>query len=424
MSLSYQQALRFLNSLQSKGIRPGLKNIALALTKFGNPQWQFPAVHIGGTNGKGSTAAMVANILRTAGYKVGLFTSPHLHSVRERIQINFQPIPKADFASVVREIKNRGCVDLTYFEFLTLMAFFYFAQNKVDIGVIEVGLGGRLDATNLLLPKVTIVTNVHLDHQHWLGRSLKSIALEKGGIIKCNTPFITGVKQKNLISLLKKICEFKNAPFYQLGVDIKYRHGQHGFSYFGLKKHLSHLELGLKGRYQIENATLALGAIEILEGEGFEIKDKHIQKGLKSVSWPARFEVISSSPQIILDVAHNPAGAMALKKALFSYNKNRDLILILGIMQDKDIKKIIKILAPLAQIVIVTSPQTPRAAKAGLLSNIAKNYCSHIKIIPSVHKAISSALCTATPQDLVLVTGSLYTVAEAREALRLRCLEK
>jgi len=169
---------------------------------------------------------------------------------------------------------------------------------------------------------------------------------------------------------------------------------------------------------------LALGAIEILEGEGFEIKDEHIQKGLKSVSWPGRFEVINSSPQVILDVAHNPAGAMALKKALSSYNKDRDLVLVLGIMQDKDIKKIIKILAPLAQIVIVTSPQTPRATKAELLSNIAKNYCPHIKIIPSVHKAISSALCTVSPKGLVLVTGSLYTVAEAREVLRLRCSEK
>ena len=422
MSLSYQQALRFLNSLQSKGIRPGLKNIALALTKFGNPQWQFPAVHIGGTNGKGSTSAMVANILKTAGYKVGLFTSPHLHSVRERIQINFQPIPKADFASVVREIKNRVCIDLTYFEFLTLMAFFYFAQNKVDIGVIEVGLGGRLDATNLLLPKLTIVTNVHLDHQHWLGRSLKSIALEKGGIIKYNTPFITGVKQKDLISLLQKICKLKNASFYQIGADIRYRRGKHGFSYFGLKRHLSHLKLGLKGEYQIKNATLALGAIEVLEKVGFTVKDKHIQKGLKSVSWPGRFEVITSSPKVILDVAHNPAGAMALKKNLSSYNKN--LVLVLGIMQDKNIKKIMKILAPLAQIVIVTSPQTPRAAKAELLSNIAKNYCSHIKIIPSVSQAITTALSIATPNDLVLVTGSLYTVAEAREALRLRCLGK
>ena len=191
MFFSYQQALRFLNALKSKGIRPGLKNIALGLTRFGNPQWQFPTVHIGGTNGKGSTVAMVANILKTAGYKVGLFTSPHLHSVRERIQINFQSIPQPDFISILREIKNTLSIDLTYFEFLTLMAFLYFAQNKVDIGVIEVGLGGRLDATNLLLPKVSIVTNVHLDHQHWLGRSLKSIALEKGGIITVSYTHLT-----------------------------------------------------------------------------------------------------------------------------------------------------------------------------------------------------------------------------------------
>jgi dihydrofolate synthase/folylpolyglutamate synthase len=280
-----------------------------------------------------------------------------------------------------------------------------------------------LDATNLLLPKVSIITNIQLEHQHWLGRSLKDIALEKGGIIKCNTPLITGVKQKSLVSLFQKLCQLKKAPFYQIGKHIKYRSCKEGSSYFGLKRRFSCLRLGLQGAYQIKNATLALAAIEILEKQGFKVKDEHIKMGLMSISWPGRFEIIKASPEVILDGAHNPAGAMALKRALSPY-KNHRLILVLGIMQDKNIKKIIKILVPLAETVILTSPHTLRAARPESLNAIAQNYCPQTKAVLSVPKAIETALLIASPEDLVLITGSLYTVAEAREALGLRCPEK
>lgn len=423
MPISYQKALVFLNALQSKGINPRLENIALALARFGHPQLLFPSIHIAGTNGKGSTAAMVANILRVAGYKVGLFTSPHLHSVRERIQINAKCINKKDFSTVTNYIKNHLGVELTYFEFLTLLCFLHFAQNKIDIGVIEVGLGGRLDATNLLLPKLSIITNIHLEHKHWLGRYLRKIALEKGGIIKTNTPLITGTTQKKLLALFKKLCQLKNAPFYWLGKDIRYRMHQEEFSYFGLKRHFSSLRLGLNGAYQIKNATLALGAIEILEKNGLKVRDEDIKKGLMKLSWPGRFEFIKRSPTIILDGAHNPSGAATLKKSLYPY-KDKRLILVLGIMRDKDIKGMIKILAPLAQTLISTSPHIPRAARAELLNTISKDYCLNKIVLPSISEAVKTALSIAEPKDLILITGSLYTVAEAREALGKACKEK
>ncbi|MDL1970684.1 MAG: bifunctional folylpolyglutamate synthase/dihydrofolate synthase [Candidatus Desulfofervidaceae bacterium] len=418
MNFTYKDALRFLDGLQCKGIKPGLKDIAHALAYFGHPQLQFPTVHIAGTNGKGSTAAIVASVLEKAGYKVGLFTSPHLHSVRERIQINRKSILKTDFAQLVAEIKSRLPLSLTYFEFLTLLAFLYFAKKRVDMAVIETGLGGRLDATNLLLPKVSIITNVHLEHQKWLGWSLKDITLEKGGIIKPHVPLITGVNQPQAISLLQTLCCLKHAPFYRLGKDFRYRTQGECFHYYGLEKNFHHLKINLFGPHQIRNASLALGAIEILTRNNFfSIQQTHIRKGLEDVVWPGRFELIKERPHIVLDGAHNPAGARALKNAICQCHFNR-LFLILGVMQDKDIKRMVKTLAPLADVAIVTTPNIERAARAEDLEKLAQTYAREVKIAPSVEEAIELALTFAKNDDLVLATGSLYTVAEAREVLK------
>jgi len=417
MNFSYEDALKFIDALQFKGIRPGLKDIAYALACFGHPQMRFSAVHIAGTNGKGSTAAIVASILERAGYKVGLFTSPHLHSVRERIQINRKLVLKSDFAQLVAKIKSKLSISLTYFEFLTLLAFIYFAEKKVDIVVVETGLGGRLDATNVLLSKVSIITNVHLEHQKWLGRSLKSITLEKGGIIKSQVPLITGVTQPQVIHLLQSLCHLKQAPFYRLGKDFKYRTQGDYFHYYGLRNVFRHLRIGLLGPHQIRNASLALGAIEILSGSNFLINEDHIRNGLENTNWPGRFEVIKKRPYIILDGAHNPAGAEALKKTISQCHFKR-LFLILGVMQDKDIKRMVKILAPLAYLVIVTTPNIERAASAEYLKRLVQTYNQRVKMAFSVKNAIEQALTSAKDDDLVLVTGSLYTVAETKEVLK------
>lgn len=419
----YKEAINFINKLQAKGIKPRLDNIALALSYFGQPQLHFSAIHIAGTNGKGSTAVILAKILETAGYKVGLFTSPHLHSVRERIQINSKLISKEEFAFFVKEIKRYlSNNELTYFEFLTLLCFIYFAENKVDLAVIETGMGGRLDATNLLLPKVSIITNIAIEHQRWLGCSLKNIAFEKAGIIKSKRPLLTGVTQKHLISLFSKICQIKKAPIYRLGKDIKHYKTKIGFNYLGIKKYIPSLSLNLFGPHQIKNATLALGAIELLENQGFLIEEKAIRIALKTVTWPGRWEVVNEKPKVVLDGAHNPAGISALKKTL-SLCQFNNLILILGIMKDKNIKKMIKILFPLANILILTAPKIERAADPEFLKKVVQKYNQKIEIktIPSIPKAIKIALSIAYPDDLVLITGSLYTVAEAREVF-IKCI--
>jgi len=420
--MDYKEALAFLNSLQSKGIRPGLKNIARALAHFGHPQLKFPSLHIAGTNGKGSTAAFLSSILVQAGYKVGLFISPHLHSVRERIQINHQPISKEEFAFLVQELKDHLPVTLTYFEFLTLLSFFYFAAQGVEVAVIETGLGGRLDATNLLRPEVAIITNVGLEHEHWLGHSLKKIALEKAGIVKEGVPLVTGIKQKAARYWVEAICALKQAPFYRLGRDFRYRkassqigwEGGTSFHYYGLNWRFKHLSPGLLGLHQIKNATLALGVLEILRKKGFSFTASDIQLGLKETVWPARFEVVRKGPWVVLDGAHNPDGMRALKATLKAL-KFENLILLIGVMQDKKVKGMLRLIAPLATHIITTAPDMPRAMKPEVLKKLAAAYCPCVNSILPLKAAIEKALTLANSKDLVLITGSLYTVAIARE---------
>ncbi len=420
--MDYKEALAFLNSLQSKGIRPSLRDIAKALARFGHPQLKFPSLHIAGTNGKGSTAAFLSSILTRAGYKVGLFISPHLHSVRERIQINGQPISKEDFALFVQELKDHLSVTLTYFEFLTLLGFFYFATQGVEVAVIETGLGGRLDATNLLQPEITIITNVGLEHEHWLGHSLKKIALEKAGIVKEGVPLVTGIKQKTARHWVEAVCALKQAPFYRLGKDFRYR--KNGFPsaweagltfhYYGLNWHFKHLQPGLLGLHQIKNATLALGALEVLSKKDFTFTASDIRLGLKETVWPARFEIVRKSPWVVLDGAHNPDGMRALRVTLKAL-KFENLILVIGVMQDKRVKGMLRLIAPLATYVITTAPNMPRAMKPELLKKLAAAYCPHVNSILPLKAAIEKALTLAKNKDLVLITGSLYTVAAARE---------
>ena len=322
--MTYQEALNFLNNLQSKGIRPGLGNIAQALAIFGFPQFQFPSVHLAGTNGKGSTASFITSVLIQAGYKVGLFISPHLHTVRERIQVGRIPIPKEDFAAIATEIIPRLPTTLTYFEFLTLMAFVYFASQRVDIAVIETGLGGRLDATNLIMPEVSVITNIGLEHEHWLGYTLKKITLEKAGIIKQSRPLVTGIKQKELLRIIKNVCRFKNAPLYLFGRNFAGRRYRNELYYYGLTKNLKGLHLGLMGVHQFENASLALATLELLGQRGFRIEEKDIREGLSNTFWPGRFEIVKPYPfMIVLDGAHNPDGMQALKDSLRLLNYKR-----------------------------------------------------------------------------------------------------
>ena len=459
----------------------GLKRVEALLKSLDNPQDKFPIIHVAGTNGKGSTSAMIASILVEAGYKAGLYTSPHLMRFNERIRINHREISDKKVAELVERIKERvkgqgsgvsgrkkhaPCpVPLapTFFEFTTAMAFLYFAEEKVDIAVMEVGLGGRLDATNVSKPLVSIITNIAKDHQALLGNRIKDIAFEKAGIIKKGSVLISGETKPAALKVLTAECKKRGAVFYRLNRDFyvdekKRRIGEaekqlpdfpiprfpdslmsytSPFAFTGRRWFYQDLTINLLGRHQYLNAASALAALEVLEERGFYLTEFCIRKGLRNVSWPGRIEIVSKRPLVILDCAHNPAGAKVLKNALLDLrfaiddlrmkNKNNNskienrkskMILVLGIMADKDIKGIVSKLAPLAHTVILTRPKTERASSLEILYKTIKPYTSKVELVEDVADACRTAISMANADDMICISGSVFTVGEAREAFR------
>jgi len=446
----YSYAFNYIYSLEKYGIRLGLKRIKTLLKYLGNPQDKVNIVHVAGTNGKGSTAALAASILMKAGYKVGLYTSPHLVRFNERIRIDGKEIPDNNIAELVKRIRN-GCQNYTFFECITAMAFLYFAEKKVDFAVMEVGLGGRLDATNVGRPLVSIITNIAKDHEAVLGNRIKDIAFEKGGIIKRDGILISAETKPAAVGVLRNACRKKGAVLYRLNKDFFIENtlvpipkwdagqsatlkkkGEMGFVFKGRRWFYQDLTLNLLGRHQYLNVACALAALEILEEKGYRISESAVRKGLQGVLWSGRLECISKKPLIILDCAHNPAGAAVLRDALLDFqmnNKNNKtkIILVLGVMADKDIKGILSILLPIADMVILTCPQLERAASVELLYkhvlayvNMGKvgRYADKVRRIDGVKDACLYAIAEASVNDMICITGSVFTVGEAKKALR------
>lgn len=416
----YQRSLDYLYSLEKFGMIFGLKKIEEILEAIGNPHQELQAIHIGGTNGKGSTAAMVASILQKEGYRVGLYTSPHLIRFTERMKINDKEIEKEEVAELTEWLRERieaaGIAPpFTFFDFTTAMAFLYFRQKMIDLAVLEVGLGGRLDSTNVIDPLLSVITNIGKDHEDVLGKGIMRIATEKAGIIKEGRPLITAVTQPRVIGLFSKKCQEKNAPFFQVGKDFRYTPAEGGFFHYeGLHRKLWALSLNLRGPHQIVNATTAVGAIEILDDLGYRVSNDAIVEGLKSVQWPGRLEMISASPRVLLDGAHNPEGALSLKEALEKGFEYRHLILLIGIMKDKDVHSILNYLTPLADHIILTRPGVDRAASPDLLRKAMGRNAKKAEVIENFSKAIERGLSLTGEEDLLCITGSLYTVGEAR----------
>jgi dihydrofolate synthase/folylpolyglutamate synthase len=412
---SYSEAVEYLYSLQKYGIKFGLSKTSNLLKAFGNPHLGQRYVHIAGTNGKGSVAAMVESILRASGLKVGLYSSPHLVRFTERFQVNGQEIPSETAARLVQELKD--VVDPehppTFFEVTTAMGLLYFALEKVDLAVIEVGMGGRLDATNVIRPDVSVITNISFDHQAFLGNTLKEIAREKAGIIKRGIDLVTAASQRPVIGVLRKTCTDKGAPFWRLGKDIHYRATGNTISYYGFRRRLKALELGLAGTYQHKNAALALGVIELLEGRGFKVSEEHMRKGLKKAHWPGRLQVVSRNPLMILDGAHNPGAIRCLSEAIRTGFQYKRLMLVLGVMADKDLRGILRGIIPMADYVFFTRPVYYRAAAPETLMREASRLGKPGEIQPVLAEAIRKAQTMANREDLILVTGSLFTVGEA-----------
>lgn len=439
----YQQTLEYLFGLQRFGIKLGLTNITTLLRHLGNPHEGLPAVHIAGSNGKGSTAAFLTSVLRQAGLRVGLYTSPHLVDFSERIQV--QGIPLAtekvvQFTEYIREVVERLMqkgefsltansqappkgfdpekATITFFEFTTAMAFLYFREAKAEVVVLETGLGGRLDATNVVDPVLSLITPISLEHQQYLGETLVQIAAEKAGIIKPKRPLLTSAHQPRVIALLRQRCRDLGSPFYVWREDFTAKQqAPQVIDFKGRSHHWAGLRLGLSGGHQMVNASLALAAAEVLMESGFIIQEDQIRRACEQVRWPGRLELIGQNPRILLDGAHNPAATRVLKKALQEGFPRRRLILVVGIMADKDMAKMLADLIPPADFIILTRPKMDRAASIERLRQLASAFQKPFTENADVGQALDQALTMAGHEDLVLVSGSLFTVGEARAHL-------
>ncbi len=420
---TFHESLTYLYNLQRFGMVFGLSNIRNIVQTLDNPQERLKTIHIGGTNGKGSTAAMMASVLQRSGYRVGLYTSPHVMSFTERIQINSQCISEqrvARLTAMIRQKIEKADIPraFTFFDFTTAMAFLYFSESEVDLAIIEVGLGGRLDSTNIVSPVVTVITNVSYEHRDVLGETLREIGREKAGIIKEAIPLVTGVTQQEVLDEMEERCREKRVPIYRLGRDfVIERQGGRHFRFEGRHGVLDGLQVNLTGQHQIENAAMAIGTLETMGELGIPVSHESVIRGLEEVTWPGRLEVIRKKPWVILDGAHNPAGAQALKEALvhnFSYDR---CYLLLGIMKDKEVEEIIAILAPLADETVLCRPRQDRAAPPERLLETLEAVRGKGRIIPDVAEALDALLSTAGSNDLICVAGSFTTIGEAKAHL-------
>lgn len=411
----YQEAVRYLYSLQKYGIKFGLSKTSNLLRTLGNPHKGQKYIHIGGTNGKGSVAAFIASILEETGLKVGLYTSPHLVRFTERFRINRVEITREKAAELIEELRNASAHEEppTFFEATTAMALAYFARENTDIAIMEVGMGGRLDATNVITPLVSVITNISKEHEFFLGSRLLDIAGEKGGIIKERVDVVTGATQLSVIRLFESICKAKTAPMWRLGKDIRYRTTGSGLHYSGLNRQFNGLRLGLKGKFQSRNGALALAAIERLEQKGYEVTSQNIREGLEKSIWPGRMQVVANNPTIILDGAHNPSAMKALADSIKAGLRFRQIILVIGVMEDKEIGQILRRIVPISDYIIYTRPVYYRAASPETIMAEGARLGKPGEIVPLLTEAIEKAREIADPRDLIVICGSLFTVGEA-----------
>ncbi len=416
----YRRCLENMYGLRRFGIKLGLDTIRSILDGIGRPQQHFRTVHIAGSNGKGSVASALSTILHLCGYKTGLYTSPHLVRFNERICINNRPVSDRAVLEAYEAVNRLppGEREPTFFEFTTAMALWIFAEEKADWAVIETGMGGRLDATNLLIPEVSVITNISLEHREYLGNSIAEISREKGGIIKQGKPLVTGAQQEEALAVLRETAAEKNAPFFRMGEHFRAKaQDKKIFHYQGIENHWKDMQTGLSGRYQMDNAALVLAVCEILIGQGYPVSLDQIRKGLLHNRWPGRLEIVSESPRVILDGAHNLDAARVLGDYLKEETADRKMIMVIGILDDKPYREMLDYLLPHCEKVIVCSPKTGRALPAEKLAAVSEEAGKDTEIISDVGNALASAMENAAARDAICVAGSLYVVGEAKEYL-------
>jgi dihydrofolate synthase/folylpolyglutamate synthase len=451
--MEYNEAVRYLLTLGRELAAPSharaakfdLANIRALAERMQQPQNKFKSVHIAGTNGKGSTAAMIERILRASGYKTGLYTSPHLERINERIRVNGAEISDAEFGAaftrlhrLIEEMLSTGelAAHPTYFECVTAMALDVFAREGVDFAVLEVGMGGRLDSTNIVTPEVAVITQIAFDHESFLGHSIAEIAGEKAGIIKPGVPVVSAAENEEARAVIRRRAEELRAPLVE--IDEAYRVGElssrdgfysavivdAGVGADGIVKSAQprvavprsaprvELKVGLAGRYQVRNAVTALAVARLLAGRGFHITDENIVDGIAQVQWPGRLERISEQPTVFLDGTHNAAGAKELAAFWDEHLAERRIHLVYGSVRDKSVDEIAGLLFPRAARVTVTAPSQPRALSAEALAEMTRHLAPRMVVVADASEAVAQAIETASREDVVFVTGSLYLVGE------------
>ncbi len=422
--MSYTDLVGWMFNLERFGIKLGLDNMREFLERIGNPHHEFRSIHVTGTNGKGSVCTFVSEILKAHGFKVGLYTSPHLVDFRERIKVNGQDIPedavvrigkelRAEMESMARESTDK---QLTFFEFTTGLAFRYFAEEKVDFVVAEVGMGGRLDATNVIKPDVSVITRIGLEHTDYLGSTISEIAYEKAGIIKKGAPVVTCERDPSILSIFGKKCDEYDVPLVRIDLDfavdcIRQTLSGTSFNYSG-KREIMNLETALIGGYQAENAAAAIACMECLTEKGDNITEEEICKGLAEASWPGRMQIVQTEPLLILDGGHNPDGVRMVMSTLKALGV-LPMTFVIGCMNDKDAREILRAIVPHASKIIATQVDNKRALPADALYEIVKEeFKGHSSVSMTSSRGIEMAL-ESTPGKGVCVIGSLYLVGEA-----------
>jgi len=418
--MTYSSAVAYLYRLQKHGIKLGLVTMTALMVRLGMPQIRYRTLHIAGTNGKGSTAAMAAAVLQAAGYRVGLYTSPHLMEFRERIRVNGEMIAESRVAQLTEQLQALCQPDLspTFFEYTTAMAFQHFADSGVDVAVLEVGLGGRFDATNVVMPMACAVTTISLDHQEYLGTTCSSIAFEKAGILKSGVPVVLGRIEDDAWRTIEQAARERQAPVFRLNEDFRIEGEEpQQFSYRGLGMQYDGLTCTLLGRHQLDNAACALALLGAAAPKGIAVTAEAVRAGLRAVNWAGRLEVVDRRPTILLDGAHNPAAATALADSLTRSDRShpsRPVVLVLGMMRDKDHRGFVEPLRDLVDEVVLTQADLPRAATAQELQASLEGLLPHPHLVPSISDAMALARQLATPDGLVCVTGSLMLVGECK----------
>lgn len=424
--MEYRQAREYLDEAAKYGSVLGLENIEALLEKLQNPQDRLKFIHISGTNGKGSVLAYLSTVMKEAGYKVGRYISPTLFSYRERIQVNENYIGRDDFGKLAgrvitaaEEMQQEGKAHPTAFEMETAISFLYFVQEKCDIVVLETGLGGLLDATNVVKTTIMeVITSISMDHMGFLGDTLAEIAVQKAGIIKNNTVVVSYEQEKEAMDVIEKTAANKGCRLYvaseREAADVVYGYEEQSFSYKGYKN----IKIHLAGYYQIKNAVLALEAVQRLKDMGWDLTDEAVRGGFGKAAWKGRFTLISKEPIFIMDGAHNRDGAEQLKQSLEHYFKGRRMIFIMGVFKDKEYDVIARMLAPMAdKIFTVQTPDNPRALPAEELALVVSKYNNSVEAAPVIEDAVRKSIALAGREDVIVAFGSLSFLKEIAGAV-------